>query len=257
MKKEVLSAVNFLVDLLRSSTNTSLSEEQLLKFRKHAYECLWQHYQNHWFPESPQKGSGYRCIRINGKMDPLIARAGELVGLAAGALRALFPSELTMWVDPSEVAYRIGENGSICNLYVQMCSNTSSKSPAEVKRIQENSPVKAAPPKHQPPSSPQLTVEQLKQQQQHQQQQQQQQLHIQQYTPSKIQQQQYHSPPRSPVFNSRPQHLTVQQQQQQLAMFLMSSHHQNHTAPASNCKDSLLRNFDSQSRNMERLYVSS
>lgn len=259
MKKEVSSAVNFLVNLLRSTGNTSLSEEQLIKFKKHACDCLLQHYENHWFPESPQKGSGYRCIRINGKMDPLIARAGELVGLAASALRALFPSELTMWVDPSEVAYRIGENGSICNLYVQITSNNTtafSKSPAEAKRTQENlSPIKAAPPKHQPPSSPQLTVEQLKQQQQ---QQQQHQLHIQQFTPSKIQQQQqYHSPPRSPVFNSRPQNLTVQQQHQQLAMFLMSSHHQNHTAPASNCKDSLLRNFDTQSRHLERLFVSS
>ena len=28
-----------------------------------------------------------------------------------------FPSELTMWIDPLEVSYRIGENGSICVLY--------------------------------------------------------------------------------------------------------------------------------------------
>merc|ERR1712079_836599 len=30
---------------------------------------------------------------------------------------ATFPSELTMWIDPLEVSYRIGENGSICVLY--------------------------------------------------------------------------------------------------------------------------------------------
>merc|ERR1712045_230814 len=32
-------------------------------------------------------------------------------------IHATFPSELTMWIDPLEVSYRIGENGSICVLY--------------------------------------------------------------------------------------------------------------------------------------------
>ena len=33
-----------------------------------------------------------------------------------------FPSELTMWIDPLEVSYRIGENGSICVLYEHKAS---------------------------------------------------------------------------------------------------------------------------------------
>merc|ERR1712071_696922 len=71
----------------------------------------------HWFPEKPCKGSGYRCIRINGKMDPVLVQAGALVGLPSQFLHTLFPSELTVWIDPMEVSYRIGENGSICVLY--------------------------------------------------------------------------------------------------------------------------------------------
>ena len=59
----------------------------------------------------------FRCIRINGKFDPMIGEAGETAGLSAKFLHQIFPSELTLWVDPLEVSYRIGENGSICVLY--------------------------------------------------------------------------------------------------------------------------------------------
>ncbi|GFS92144.1 hypothetical protein NPIL_654631 [Nephila pilipes] len=50
-------------------------------------------------------------------MDPLIAKAGDVCGFNEADLRKLLPNELTMWIDPQEVSYRIGENGSICILY--------------------------------------------------------------------------------------------------------------------------------------------
>lgn len=76
-----------------------------------------EQYKHHWFPEQPCKGSGYRCIRINHKMDPLVGQAGQRIGLSTQQLYLLLPSELTLWVDPFEVSYRIGEDGSICVLY--------------------------------------------------------------------------------------------------------------------------------------------
>lgn len=76
-----------------------------------------ERYKHHWFPLAPSKGSGYRCIRINHKMDPLIGEAAGMIGLSHERLFQLLPSELTLWVDPFEVSYRIGENGSICVLY--------------------------------------------------------------------------------------------------------------------------------------------
>lgn len=116
MKLELLSASNFLVHLVRLSRR-NVPESQLAKFHENLVEVLRRRYRDHWFPERPFKGSGFRCIRINGKFDPLIGQAGEACGLSAKFLHSIFPSELTLWVDPLEVSYRIGENGSICVLY--------------------------------------------------------------------------------------------------------------------------------------------
>lgn len=118
MRVEVTSAANFLVRLLRLNKESAcLSDQQLEVFRSSLIDTLRIRYQEHWFPEKPCRGSGYRCIRINGKMDPVVAQAGCLVGIPGHYLHSLFPSELTMWIDPREVSYRIGENGSICVLY--------------------------------------------------------------------------------------------------------------------------------------------
>jgi len=115
MKLELQSAANFLVHLIRRKHTGS--DAQLEKFKIAIVEVLRRRYRDHWFPEKPCKGSGYRCIRINGKIDPIIAQAAEIVGMPTNTIHQTFPSELTMWIDPLEVSYRIGENGSICILY--------------------------------------------------------------------------------------------------------------------------------------------
>jgi protein Tob/BTG len=161
MKLELLSASNFLVHLIRLGRR-NVGESQLSKFRDCLIEVLRRRYRDHWFPEKPFKGSGYRCIRINGRMDPVIAQAGEGCGLSSTLLHQTFPSELTMWIDPLEVSYRIGENGSICVLYeykegtsepwkpsVNLNNKMSSSSPASTNN-QNNAKNRSHP---QPPSS--------------------------------------------------------------------------------------------------------
>lgn len=118
MKLEVHSAADFLMNLLRVKQVNSLPDDnQLQNFKGSLESLLVLRYRSHWYPDVPTKGSGYRCIRINGKMDPLIEQAGVAVGLPPPTLRKMLPTELTLWIDPEEVAYRIGENGSICVLY--------------------------------------------------------------------------------------------------------------------------------------------
>ena len=116
MKLELLSAANFLVHLIRLARR-NVGESRLQKFRDCLIEVLRRRYRDRWFPEKPFKGSGYRCIRINGKLDPIIGQAGKGCGLSTTFLQETFPSELTLWIDPLEVTYRMGENGSICVLY--------------------------------------------------------------------------------------------------------------------------------------------
>ncbi|XP_066456397.1 protein BTG2-like [Eleutherodactylus coqui] len=108
---EITAAVSFLSGLLRSR----LSEQQLQGFGGALRETLIEHYRHHWFPDRPAKGSGYRCIRINHKMDPIISKVAARIKMSN--LLGLLPKELTLWVDPYEVSYRIGEDGSICVLY--------------------------------------------------------------------------------------------------------------------------------------------
>ena len=112
MLLELQSASNFLVHLIRLSHRVNISEVLLQKFKQSLVEVLKRRYRDHWFIEKPFKGSGYRCIRINGKMDPVICQAGDACGLSSTLIHSTFPSELTMWIDPLEVRKKV-EKGQL------------------------------------------------------------------------------------------------------------------------------------------------
>jgi len=117
MKREVYSAVNFVARLLQT-TNRNVDPGLVDNFSRALVGCLCERFDTHWFPEKPFKGSAYRCVRITQLgMDPVLSKVGEAVGMTTEALYNLLPHELTVWIDPAEVSYRIGEEGSICVLY--------------------------------------------------------------------------------------------------------------------------------------------
>ncbi|KAM6985366.1 protein BTG1 [Aplochiton taeniatus] len=128
MKPEITAAVGFLSRFLRIKGH--VNDRQLQTFSASLQDILSEQYKHHWFPDRPCKGSGYRCIRINHKMDPLVGQAGQRIGLTIQQLYMLLPSELTLWVDPFEVSYRIGEDGSICVLYESQPSVSGAGAPA-------------------------------------------------------------------------------------------------------------------------------
>lgn len=45
-------------------------------------------------------------------MDPVVTEAAKVTGLTN--IGSFLPKEFTMWIDPNEVSYRFGEDGSIC-----------------------------------------------------------------------------------------------------------------------------------------------
>ncbi|XP_003387825.1 PREDICTED: protein BTG2-like [Amphimedon queenslandica] len=109
MKIELACACEFLARMMLSK---NLPVQFIKPFSERLGELLEKKYKNHWHPENPRKGSAYRCIRINGKMDPVLSEAAKVTGLSNISL--YLPREFTMWVDPNEVSYRFGEEGSIC-----------------------------------------------------------------------------------------------------------------------------------------------
>jgi len=115
MKIEISSAATFLSNMIRNKNPTS---DEMSRFRDALEARFTSSFTNHWFPERPLRGNAYRCVRIvNNRMDKLVAVAGADAGLSEQYLRSAFPQELTVWIDPFEVSYRIGEDGSIGMIY--------------------------------------------------------------------------------------------------------------------------------------------
>jgi protein Tob/BTG len=50
-------------------------------------------------------------------MDTVIEKAASMSGVTFADLYKSLPQEFTLWIDPSDVSYRIGEDGSICCLF--------------------------------------------------------------------------------------------------------------------------------------------
>ncbi|KAI5736902.1 hypothetical protein M8J76_008319 [Diaphorina citri] len=116
MQDQISAAVLFLAKLIERS-NTSCDADQLEAFKTKLAELLNDRFANHWFPEAPNRGQGYRCIRLNKnvKKDTILENAAKAVGMSYEDMR--LPVELTLWVDPHEVCCRFGESkGSYCTL---------------------------------------------------------------------------------------------------------------------------------------------
>lgn len=116
MRLEILSAINLIVNFVIKA-NTGLSKYQLQNLHNTLTDLLYKKYLNHWNPGNPKKGSGYRCIRINNTMDPIIKKAAKLTAIPLSLIKLSLPPQFTIWIDPKTVDYRIGENGSIGNLF--------------------------------------------------------------------------------------------------------------------------------------------
>eukprot|EP00035_Acanthoeca_spectabilis_P023534 m.449775 g.449775 ORF g.449775 m.449775 type:complete len:175 (-) comp19873_c0_seq1:78-602(-) len=104
---EVREAAKLLTRLVRAqldeTTRGTLNEELIKR--------LEQRIHGHWYPHAPERGSAHRCVLISsGKVDSVVL--GALIAARVvrneEEARGVMPSELAVWVDPGDVAVRLG-----------------------------------------------------------------------------------------------------------------------------------------------------
>ncbi|NXS14423.1 TOB2 protein, partial [Neodrepanis coruscans] len=114
MHLEIKVALNFIISYLYNK----LPRRRADLFGEELERLLKKKYEGHWYPEKPLKGSGYRCVHIGETVDPVVELAAKRSGLAVEDVRANVPEELSVWIDPFEVSYQIGEKGTVKVLYL-------------------------------------------------------------------------------------------------------------------------------------------
>lgn len=120
-------------------------------------------YLSHWDEADPMQGSGYRALTSTMRRpDAVLLKAASV---AAVDLHTCLPNDLTVWIDPRQVAYRIGGEGSVCHLQLHDAAGedlqvTSSprSAPASPSSSRSTSPALSAASAEQPKMFPAYTT---------------------------------------------------------------------------------------------------
>ncbi|KAJ3600192.1 hypothetical protein NHX12_031178 [Muraenolepis orangiensis] len=115
MHLEVKVALNFIVSYLYNK----LPRRRADLFGEELERILVSRFEGHWYPESPLRGSAFRCLHLGAPRDPVVELAAQRSGLDTEEVRANVPAELSIWMDPYEVSYQIGEKGAVKVLYLE------------------------------------------------------------------------------------------------------------------------------------------
>ncbi|KAG0042808.1 Protein Tob2 [Gryganskiella cystojenkinii] len=115
MLLEISCASDFLCKFLSSS---SCTPHIIDEFKAQLAKLMQEKYTDHWDPQRPHYGNGYRAITsFGGKVDPLLCQAAQQSSLPMETLQGLIPRDLVLWVEPYTVSFRVGDHGSINTIY--------------------------------------------------------------------------------------------------------------------------------------------
>lgn len=113
MDWELDAAVQLMTRLVSKTPAGKQNMHKMSQFNAQLVKALREYYSGHWYPERPMRGSGHRCLRVNQSGSTSIIEKTAMTSENRWVLDSL-PKEFTLWIDPGEVSYRIGEDGSIC-----------------------------------------------------------------------------------------------------------------------------------------------
>lgn len=65
------------------------------------------------FLSANSQGSAFRCLKTGEPIDIVLEIAARESGVPIADILENLPAELSVWVDPGEVSYRIGEKGAV------------------------------------------------------------------------------------------------------------------------------------------------
>ncbi len=111
MHIEIQVAINYVMSQLYEK----LPRRRVNIFGEELEKALKDKFEGHWYPDAPEKGSGYRCLKVGRVIDPpdpLLEKAAYDSGLDVQDILEHLPKELNIWIDPGEVSFRIGDKGT-------------------------------------------------------------------------------------------------------------------------------------------------
>uniref|UniRef100_A0A8C5Q7S0 Anti-proliferative protein domain-containing protein n=1 Tax=Leptobrachium leishanense TaxID=445787 RepID=A0A8C5Q7S0_9ANUR len=107
MHEEIKLGASYIVRLL--NRHQKLDDDQVTTFIETLASILSDRFKGHWYPDCPQKGQAYRCIRIQqNDLDDSVLQACFRSGLRCSQLA--LPRDMYLWIDPEEVMCRLGEH---------------------------------------------------------------------------------------------------------------------------------------------------
>ncbi|KAI7901768.1 uncharacterized protein BX663DRAFT_487064 [Cokeromyces recurvatus] len=164
-------AVEFLGRLLQSK----LDQETVTKFKDKLTELLKVRFEDHWDPQQPYRGNGYRAIsNFNGQLDPILITASVQANIHHDLIQTHLPRDFVLWIDPFSVSYRVGDHGNIMTLFEDrsrgritmkmdpstnnITTNSNTKSPTNSPMMQYLQPRTSTPIRISPPNSPETLL---------------------------------------------------------------------------------------------------
>ncbi|PAA82134.1 hypothetical protein BOX15_Mlig011816g2, partial [Macrostomum lignano] len=115
---QMLTEVSVAVSFVTSFLYGKLPRRRVLMLGEELDKAIQAKFRGHWYPDQPLKGTAYRCLKLSGdNPNLLLFEAAREIGLEAAEILQHLPDSLTLWIDPGEVSYRIGEKGAVSVLY--------------------------------------------------------------------------------------------------------------------------------------------